>query len=619
MEKEKCKLNHYKIYCNNTFNKMSNQINVLKDYFNNSIKLCESLSEKMNIYQEYLDNIDYNIWHHPNKMKNNDYYEELKNEYDLFNEQISKYNDLPQNIEKIEEEFIKIKIFEFFPEDINAFDFDTNSLLSNQNNTSNKNTLKMVSYLDFANNYNKSNSNNSKIYLENKNIYCNECGKNNVEIVGEVNNNLYCNTCYNKIKYKMNGKEIDKLKKNEIDKIYFLNSIESIIKYILLKCNNILNEGEKNQNNNIIRKEINYPIIGDNQDDYVNFLLKINELNKININIHNFSLFKLDNDLIKKIENIYKQKLVLNLNFNQNSFEENESSEGEFVNEACNENSEKSEEKESEEIDKSILNNYYYFINIISKDNIKLSENIKIKLLNKLNINPHNFIASNNNKYFIDNFVRTNNFLNLSLEEIKNLYPNLEELYEYKNIVDYLIKECSIKDYVDCKGNFIIKINNKDKTKEKYYPPYEWIGIGVKVLGKYENDEWILDDSKDSKWAIAYHGVGGGLPIRQVKDKLEKKIKEGLKQGNSQTKCHSEDIRHPEKKIGTGVYLTPNINIVENYSGIISINKERYKVALMVKARIDKIRESKDVNFWILNSKYIRVYRILLKKLNKYH
>jgi hypothetical protein len=128
-----------------------------------------------------------------------------------------------------------------------------------------------------------------------------------------------------------------------------------------------------------------------------------------------------------------------------------------------------------------------------------------------------------------------------------------------------------------------------------------------------------LDDSKDSKWAIAYHGVGGRLPTKLVKDKLQKKIKEGLKQGTSQTKCHSDDIRHPGKRIGTGVYLTPNINIAENYSGIISFNKERYKVALMSKIRIDKIRESKDINFWILNSKYIRAYLILLKKLNKYH
>jgi hypothetical protein len=381
-----------------------------------------------------------------------------------------------------------------------------------------------------------------------------------------------------------------------------------------------LNEKEINKNNTIIRE---YPKIAGNEDDYVNFLIKINDIVRGNINVKKFDLYKLNNDIVKRFGNIYKQNVVLYLNLESNNsiLEDDDDESGEFVNEVCDGKSEKSGEieKEREAIDENVLNNYYYFINIISKDNLKFNDNITIKILHKLNINPENFLASSNKKYFIDNFVRTDNFLNLSLEQIKSIYPNLEELYEYKNIFDYLIKECDIKEDIDCKGNFIIKINNKDNTKERYYPPYEWIGIGLNVIGKYENDEWLLDDSKDSKWAIAYHGVGGRLPTNLVKDKLQKKIKEGLKQGTSQTKCHSDDIRHPGKRIGTGVYLTPNINIAENYSGIISFNKERYKVALMVKVRIDKIRESKDINFWILNSKYIRVYRITLKKLNIYH
>jgi len=389
-----------------------------------------------------------------------------------------------------------------------------------------------------------------------------------------------------------------------------------------LKCNDILNEKEINKNKKIIKE---YPKIADlkDQDNYVNFLNQINDLARGNRDMTKFSFYKLNNEIIKKFGNIYKQNIILNLNFDPNNsiFEDDSEEDGEFINEVCDGKSEKSDENENENerevIDEKVLNNYYYFINIISKDNLKLNENITIKILHKLNINPENFLASSNNKYFIDNFVRTDNFLNLSLEQIKNIYPHLQELYEYKNIFDYLIRECNIKDYIDYRGNFIIKINNKDNNKERYYPPYEWIGFGLKVIGKYENDEWLLDDSKDNKWAIAYHGVGGRLPTKLVKDKLEKKIKEGLKQGRSQTKCHSDDIRHPGKRIGTGVYLTPNINIAENYSGIICINKERYKVALMAKVRIDKIRESKDINFWILNSKYIRVYRILLKKFNK--
>jgi hypothetical protein len=272
--------------------------------------------------------------------------------------------------------------------------------------------------------------------------------------------------------------------------------------------------------------------------------------------------------------------------------------------------------KKKKKLDEEILNNFYYFINIIPKNNSRFDENVKKQFENKLKvkINPNNFIVSSNNKYFIDNLVRNDNFLNLSLGEIKNLYPNLEELYEYKSIVNYLINEYDIKNYIDCKDNFIIKINDKSKTKEKYYPPYEWIGIGLKIR---DNDHYLNLNYSDNEWAIAYHGVGGGLPMNEVKDKLKTKIKNGLEQGNSQRRCHLEDTRHPGKKIGVGVYLTPNINLVENYCGIITYNKEKYKVALMVKVKIDKIREPKDLNIWILNSKYIRPYRILLKKINK--
>ena len=95
------------------------------------------------------------------------------------------------------------------------------------------------------------------------------------------------------------------------------------------------------------------------------------------------------------------------------------------------------------------------------------------------------------------------------------------------------------------------------------------------------------------------------------------KVKNGITQGHSQTKFKLDYIRHPGKKVGNGVYLTPNLNFVDNYSGIILFNKRKYRVALMVKVKIDKIREPKDINYiWVLNKDYVRAYRILLKKID---
>ena len=231
------------------------------------------------------------------------------------------------------------------------------------------------------------------------------------------------------------------------------------------------------------------------------------------------------------------------------------------------------------------------------------------------------------NEFKIENFQQFSekNFdlikLNENIREsLKNIFY-FDELYEFKYIIEeLLIRQCKIdRELIDYRGHFIIpnKSNNFIRGKEKYYPPYSWIGIGLNVLGKYDNNnnDWINDSSKESKWSIAYHGVGGNLPSSEVLKKLNKKIKKGLEDGESQYKCNYSDIRHKNKKIGTGVYLTPDINIAENYSGEIKFINSKYKIALMVKVLNDKIREPEDINFWILNKKYIRIYRVLFKKI----
>ena len=114
------------------------------------------------------------------------------------------------------------------------------------------------------------------------------------------------------------------------------------------------------------------------------------------------------------------------------------------------------------------------------------------------------------------------------------------------------------------------------------------------------------------------HGVGRKLSSNQVKEKLIRKIKEGIKQGNSQIKTRTDDKRHLGRKVGNGIYLTPNLNMLENYSGIIKFNHENYRVALMAKVKINKIREPIDANYiYVLPSEgnFVRPYRILLKKI----
>ena len=60
--------------------------------------------------------------------------------------------------------------------------------------------------------------------------------------------------------------------------------------------------------------------------------------------------------------------------------------------------------------------------------------------------------------------------------------------------------------------------------------------------------------------------------------------------------------------------MTPNINFLERNCKEIVFNNKKYKISLMSKVLIEKIKEPEYGNYWILNEKYVRIYRILLKE-----
>ena len=78
------------------------------------------------------------------------------------------------------------------------------------------------------------------------------------------------------------------------------------------------------------------------------------------------------------------------------------------------------------------------------------------------------------------------------------------------------------------------------------------------------------------------------------------------------------DMRHPNNKVGKGVYCSPNPEVMDNYAGIIEINKVKYKMGFMLRVNPEKIRvpQGKE-EFWVLNGNIdeVRPYRILVKKI----
>ena len=197
-------------------------------------------------------------------------------------------------------------------------------------------------------------------------------------------------------------------------------------------------------------------------------------------------------------------------------------------------------------------------------------------------------------------------------EEILRHYNGLKECNEIKKIIDgFLVETCKVDkqniDYLGNKISFNTTLTDKRGT-EKYYPPYGWFGIGLKVKGKYENDNWLNDISKSSKWAIAYHPISSYNIINII-------VKEGLKPGESQDLKDKEDKRNPRELIREGIYLYQEIRIAEEKASTIDYKQKKYKFVIMAKVLIEKIRQPKDLNYWILDKEYIREYRILYKEI----
>ena len=266
-----------------------------------------------------------------------------------------------------------------------------------------------------------------------------------------------------------------------------------------------------------------------------------------------------------------------------------------------------------------IKNKLFYFINIISKENYIYGQDelevIYKKLSECLNIQENNLFLLNNSH--IDNFVKCYNFNEIPLTQFQsNLMLNkFSELNSIK--MKLLINRYEInKDCFDNRGNFLSPNSRKIifRGKEVYEPPYGWMGLGLNVLGKYENDIWLKDITDKSEWAIAYRGIFS-KDANKIKNFIKYYIeKQDLKNAVIEIKEQKKNKRN-SKTINKGVYMTPHIKVAEKYTQSISFNSKKYKVLLMAKVLTKEIVEPEDSDFWILEDKDIRIYRILFKEI----
>ena len=258
----------------------------------------------------------------------------------------------------------------------------------------------------------------------------------------------------------------------------------------------------------------------------------------------------------------------------------------------------------------------------------KFKNNLKLKLSKDYNISPEKIIVTLPQKgsLHVQVIFQSDEFNNLNKVDFIKKFKNDKEFAELQNLKD--IQEDVIIGAVRLtKNNLDPRGNRNDgwgvgeqRGGKDYNPPIGWNGIGLNVFDKYDNGDntWIGMSNAIGEWCVAYHGVGRAAGSSDdVKDITGKIVKSNFKSGRNQAHEDCDDVFHPGKKVGNGVYCTPNVETAESYSGISEINGIEYSTVLMVRVKPDAIRHCEDSgDYWVVNgtTDEIRPYRILYKK-----
>ena len=657
-------LNILKGNINNIINESKKLEKQIKEYFNAINNCFPNLKTEIEscIYW-FSDTTSFNDEKNENIIRHNNFRKNIFEEFQKCNKSIKKIkennnfdriNELNQNLKKIIEDTYQLK---FYPSKCCNFNFNCSFLrltLSDMEtsesednpydydeiNIDKKSREIFPGYLDSENgtlinlepeieeNPKSNKSQAIKIELNKENEYkgdeeeinndnnsilkCSDCLIHKAINKCSHCNKYYCEGCSDTIlKYEANhNHKLEKIPYNQIDKEtskkLFLNNFIEFIKYYIFKINDLLNLELINFDFPSIE---NIPNL-ESQKEYLDKIYKIchnNENDNYNNDDENDK--KINGDLINSLERIFSNK---KLHISRSIYDIDD----DFY----------SDEKYSisdSEFDK-IKNNILFFISVVSKQRINIDKNIlgtiTDRISSSLNIQKNNIIILLNDN--VNNYVKSMKFAELSYNQILYENPILNKLKEVKLLTDnLLLNECKIpKNYFDSKGN-CLNPNlscNLIRGTEIYDPPYGWIGIGLNVEGKYDNgnDDWLNNNTNLSEWAIAYHGISSKISSDSIKKLLKYIItKNGIKIAISKMKSNSNDERH-WGKVGEGIYLSPKIKTAEHYTGTISFNNKRYKVLLMAKVYIKGIREPEFSNFWVLDSKFIRIYRILFKEIS---
>ena len=258
----------------------------------------------------------------------------------------------------------------------------------------------------------------------------------------------------------------------------------------------------------------------------------------------------------------------------------------------------------------------------------ELKDKLKEKIAKDYNISKDKIIVAYRQRgcVAVQIIFQSDEFNNLNIDEFKSKFKNEKNFPELQNLKeiheDVIVGGCKLsrETQLDPAGNRISGWGVGEKRgRRDYNPPLGWIGIGLKVKGKFENDDWIGMNNSDGEWCVAYHGVGRSEQnperVKQITGLI---YKTSFKVSDINLHGSCDDKFHSGNKVGKGVYCATHIETAQKFAGISEINGKKYKTVLMVRVKPDATRGCNcqtAQDYYVVNGTIdeIRPYRILYK------
>ncbi|KAL4465864.1 hypothetical protein ABPG74_004101 [Tetrahymena malaccensis] len=183
----------------------------------------------------------------------------------------------------------------------------------------------------------------------------------------------------------------------------------------------------------------------------------------------------------------------------------------------------------------------------------------------------------------------------------------------------YIINDLKLsEEYFDPKYNQQWNDNNVkafrgniNGEKYQYHLPCGYYGLGLKVLGKYDNDLWLKQDTSNDTWIPLFHSTQPQF----AQNILDKGF---LVKSDSRQRYENNDCRFGRGKVGRGTYFSNKIQNCESYGTPIQILEKKFYLIFQCRVNPKTVRSPRDMQEYFVSQdpKDIRPYRILIKQKN---